>query len=245
MPLTSAQIVTLACQRAKASGMIAQAGQELNTILNELCRTYDIAEARKTFTFNFNISQSGGTNIGTGPYLLPVDYLRAQQGKSFYIYNGQPYFMIRCEEWEYDALIQQPGFQDFPRDFYVDTSVSPPFMKVWPPPSISVPVTHRYFSVMPDIATPETSAVIPWFPYQKYLITRLSGEMMQITDDDRANFFLTDDEKINAQGAGVLIRRYLAMKDDPEGRAKTVELDKRRFGASDWQRLPNTKLQGW
>lgn len=245
MPLTSAQIVTLACQRAKTSGMIVQAGQDLNAILDELCRTYDIAEARKTFQFNFNISQSGGTNIGTGPYLLPTDYLRTQNGKQFYIYNGQPYFMTRCEQWEYDALIQQPGFQDFPRNYYVDTSVNPPQEFVWPPPSISVPVTDRYYSKMPDIASPESSAVIPWFPYQKYLITRLAGEMMQIADDDRAAAFLTDDEKINSQGAGVLLRRYLNMKDDPEGRAKTVELDRRRFGQSTFQLLPNTKNIGW
>lgn len=272
--LTAQQIVTLANQIAKTPGFTVQAGQRLNDIQQELCMTYDIAQARKTFNFSFNISQTGAVNLGTGPYLLPTDYLRAQHGKAFYIYNGQPYFMTCIEQWEYDALIQQPGFMDFPRDFYVDTSTSllfPPFiagdfnqdfnndfsvgfspgggqaqMFVWPPPSIAVPVTLRYFAMMPDIPSPEVSPQIPWFPYQQYLITRLAGEMMALADDTRADGFLTDNEAKNSQGAGVLLRRYLTMKDDPEGRAKTVELDRRRFGnQSNWNRLPNTKSIGW
>lgn len=244
MSLTAAQIVTLACQAAKTTGMTSQAGQKLNVILDELCKTYDIAAAKKLFTFTFNTGPAG-TNSGTGPYNLPTDYLRTQNGKQFYLYNGQPYFMTRIEQWEYDALIQQPGFADFPRDFYVDMSASPPAEYVWPPPSIAVPVTVRYFSQMPDIATPETSSSVPWFTFTQYLITRLTGEMMGISDDTRAADFLTDKEEQNPQGAGVLLRRYLSMKDDPEGRAKTVELDRRRFGGTSWGRLPNTKTIGW
>jgi len=248
MSLTAAQIVTLANQAAKTPGFTSQAGQKLNAILQELCLTYDIAQARKLFTFNFNTGPAG-TNTGLGPYLLPTDYLRSQQGKQFYTYNGQPYFMVRCEQWEYDALTQQPGFADFPRNFYVETSpqigVGQAQEFVWPPPSISVPVSVRYFSLMPDITTPETSATVPWFPYTNYLVTRLTGEMMALADDDRAASFLTSSEQVNPQGAGVLLRRYLTLKDDPEGRAKTVELDRRRFGSSDWNKLPNTKNIGW
>jgi hypothetical protein len=228
--------------------MTSQAGQKLNTILQDLCMSYDLAQARKVTTFTFNTGPAGN-NSGTGPYLLPADYLRTQQGKQFYTYNGQPYSMIRCEQWEYDVLTQLPGFSDFPRDFYVETSPQPGVGQaqefVWPPPSIAVPVTVRYYSLMPDIATPETSSTIPWFPFQQYLITRLTGEMMAIADDDRAASFLTADDKINPQGAGVILRRYLNLKDDPEGRARTVELDRRRFGGSSWNRLPNTKTIGW
>lgn len=264
--LTAQQIVTLANQAAKTPGMTTQAGQKLNVILQELCMTYDIAQTRKTVNINFQVGV-------TGPYLLPPDYLRTQNGKQFYLYNGQPYFMTDIDQWEYDALIQQPGFMDFPRNFFVDTSTSlsfPPNVPggfstgfssgfqlgftpngnpaqefVWPPPSISVPVTIHYFSLMPDIASPEVSSLVPWFPYQQYLITRLSGEMMSLADDTRAADFLTDQESKNPQGAGVLLRRYLTMKDDPEGRAKTVELDRRRFGMSKWNALPNTKTIGW
>lgn len=245
MPLSSAQIVTLACQKAKTPGMIQQAGQQLNSILQELCQTYDLADARGTFNFTFNTSFVGGTNQGAGPYILPADYLRTQNGKQFYTYNFQPYKMQVVEQWEYDLLTQQPGFNDFPRNFYVDMSQNPPQEFVWPPPSIAVPNTIRYFRQMPDITSPESSPVVPWFRFQNYLITRLTGEMMQIADDERATAFLTDKEEINAQGAGVLLRRFLTLKDDPEGRAKTVEMDGRRFGGNRWNSLPNTKNIGW
>jgi hypothetical protein len=241
MSLTAAQIVTLANQAAHTPAFTSQAGQKLNAILQELCQTYDVAQARNIFTFSFTTGPTA-----TGPYNLPTDYLRTQNGKQFYLYNGQPYFMTRIELWEYDALIQQPGFMDFPRNFTVDTSTSPPQEFVWPPASISVPVTVRYFRQMPDIVTPETSNVVPWFPFTQYLITRLTGEMMALADDDRAADFLTDDGEKNPQGAGVLLRRFLNMKDDPEGRTKTVELDRRRFSTqAQWNRLPNTKSIGW
>lgn len=272
MPLTSQQIVTLANQAAKTSGFTTQAGQKLNLILQDLCMTYDIAQARATTTITFNTGPNG-TNSGSGPYLLPSDYLRTQNGKQFYLFNGQPYFMTSLDEWEYDALIQQPGFADFPRNFFVDTSTSlsfPPTVPgdfnqdfnpdfslgftpngnpaqefVWPPPSIVVPVTIHYYRMMPDIPSPQVASVVPWFPYQQYLLTRLTGEMMALADDTRAADFLTDREEQNPQGAGVLLRKYLTMKDDPEGRAKTVELDRRRFGQLKWNSLPNTKTIGW
>jgi hypothetical protein len=244
MPLSSAQIVTLAVQRAKTPGMLQQAGQTLNVILAELCQNYDLADARATFTFFFNLG-GNAQNTGQGPYILPSNYLRTQGGKQFYTYNFQPYKMQVVEQWEYDLLTQQPGFNDFPRDFYVDMSQSPPQEFVWPSPSISVPVTVRYFQQMADITSPEISGVVPWFRNQQYLLTRLTGEMMQIADDERAADFLTDDPQRNPQGAGVILRRFLNMKDDPEGRAKTVELDGRRFGGDAWSKLPNTKTIGW
>jgi hypothetical protein len=245
MPLSAAQIVTLAVQKAKAPGFTQQAGQALNTILSELCQTYDLDDARATFTFTFNVQTAPGQGLGSGPYALPVNYLRTQGGKQFYTYNFQQYKMTRVEQWEYDLLTQQPGFNDFPRNFYVDTSFAAPQEFVWPPPSISVPVTIRYFQQMPDIVSPEVSSAVPWFRFQNYLVTRLTGEVMQLTDDTRAAEFLTDDPQQNPQGAGVLLRRYLKMKDDPEGRAKVVELDRRRFGTAMWERLPNTKNIGW
>lgn len=250
MPLSSAQIVTLACQDAKTPGMVAQAGQKLNAILQELCQDYDLADARALGSFVFNVGQVGGTNLGTGPYALPADYLRTQNGFQFYSVNFQPYQMTPIELWEYQLLTQQPGFLDFPRNFTVDMSTAPPNGPapqefVWPPPSISVPVFFYYFRQMPDISQPETSNTVPWFRNQKYLITRLTGEMMQTADDERAAGFLTDKEEINPQGAGVLLRKFLTMHDDPEGRAKTVVLDRRRFGIARWDRLPSTKTIGW
>ena len=59
MALTAAQIVTLANQAAKTSGMTSQAGQKLNAILQDLCMTYDLAQARKLTTFTFNTGPAG------------------------------------------------------------------------------------------------------------------------------------------------------------------------------------------
>ena len=147
------------------------------------------------------------------------------------MYNGIPYFMVPIDISEYDALVQQAGFSDFPRDFTTDMAASPPTMLVWPPSSIVVPVTVRYYAQMPDIVTPETSTDIPWFPNDNYLITRLAGEMMQLTGDDRAEKFLGDSDDATPLGAGVLLRRYLKLKDDPEGKTETVKLDRRLFGS--------------
>jgi hypothetical protein len=217
--------------------MISQAGQFLNNILQELCQDYDLEVARKTNT-------SIIFNAASGPYPLPSDYLRARKGMVFYVFNGIPYFMVPIDLSEYDALVQQAGFNDFPRDFTTDMAASPPTMFFWPPPSIVVPVTVRYYAQMPDITTPETSPTIPWFPNTNYLVTRLAGEMMRIANDDRAESFLSDDADRHPQGAGVLLRKYLKMKDDPEGKTETVKLDRRLFGTN-FNRLPNTKIVGW
>lgn len=237
MPLQSQQIITLACQIAKTPGMISQAGQKLNAILQDLCENQDIELARKTTTFPFTTS--------SGPYTLPDDYLRARKGMVFYTYNGVPYFPVPIDLSEYDALVQQAGFNDFPRDFTTDMAQTPPTMLFWPPPSIpGIVATVRYYSQMPEIATPETSKDVPWFPNSNYLITRLAGEMMQLAGDDRAEAFLSDDDRMHPLGAGVLLRKYLQMKDDPEGKTNTVKLDRRLFGTN-FNRLPNTKIVGW
>lgn len=213
------------------------AGQKLNGILQDLCQNYDLEVARGTTSIVF-------TSL-SGPYALPSDYLRSRKGMVFYLFQGVPYSMVSIDLDEYDLLVQQQGFADFPRDFATDMAASPPNMYFWPPPSISgVAATVRYYKQMPDIATPETSSVVPWFPNQNYLITRLAGEMMQVAGDDRVEAYLSEDEERHPQGAGVLLRRYLKMKDDPEGRTNRVQLDRRLFGTA-FSRLKNTKLVGW
>jgi hypothetical protein len=119
-----------------------------------------------------------------------------------------------------------------------------PVMLFWQLPSGAFPATLRYYSQMPDITTPETSSVVPWFPNQTYLRRRLAGELMGLTDDERQNQFLSDNEDQFPQGAGVMLRKYLMMKDDKTDRVKTVTLDRRRFGTS-FDRLKNTKTIGW
>jgi hypothetical protein len=245
MPLQAQQIVSLALQIAKAPGYTAQAGQLLNAILSELCNDHDLVLTRKNFTFNFNTSATGlGYAAGCGPNPLPADYLRAPRGGHFYNIQGTIYKMVNIEQAEFDAFVQSPGQNSYPERFYVDMSVSPPNLYVWYPASGAYPATVRYYSLMPDIPTPETSTTVPWFPHQNYLIRRLAGEVMALTDDDRATGYLSYDEEQYPQGAGVLLRKYLIMQDDPDGRVKTVALDQRRFGTS-YSKLPNTKTVGW
>ena len=116
-------------------------------------------------------------------------------------------------------------------------------MYVYWPAGGAYPATVRYFSQMPDIATPETSTTVPWFPNTNYLIRRVAGEVMLLTDDDRASQFLGDNDEATPQGAGTLLRKYLTLQDDPEGRVKRVQYDRRFFKGPSI--LKNTKIVGW
>lgn len=241
MPLSAAQICTRAAQIARVPGFLTQAGDSLNVVLQELCQDYDFALARKTYTFNFNTSQLN--SLGQAYQDFPADFLRAIRNECFYFISGVPYPMIPLDLSEFDMLVQQSGVSNFPIFFYVSMADSPPRAFFWMPPSGAYLVTVKYFSQMPDIATPSTSSTIPWFPNQNYLITRVAGELMKDSDDERAAQYLGDSDN-NPGGAGTILRKYLQMKDNKGDRAQTVELDRRRFGRS-FDRLRNTKQIGW
>src|SRR5215471_1525260 len=53
MALTAAQTITLALEAAHSPGKAQQATFLYNSILTELCQTYDFAEARGQYFFNF------------------------------------------------------------------------------------------------------------------------------------------------------------------------------------------------
>lgn len=252
MPLSAAQLCSLAATDAHAPGAVTQAGEMLNMVLSDLCQTYDFALARKTFYFNFNPglkAQVGNSIFGSGPYPLPADFLRCADDKSvFWTLQGVPYFLVPIDLSEFDGTVQQAGLQSFPYWFCTDLSLgdeaanadTTPMAYVYPPPSGAYPVTVRYFAQMPDIVTPESSAVVPWFPNQAYLRTRVAGEMMKLVDDDRWQEFLGE----GPAGAQGILNRYLKLKDDSSNRAKTVQLDRRRFGPR-FSNLPVTKTVGW
>lgn len=244
MALSTAQIISLACQAAKVPGWIAQAGQILNEILEEVCGTYDIDQARGLDQFNFNpglISNINNNVVpGGGPYPLPADYLRADPNDVFWTLLGVPYFMINIDLNQFDATVQQSGLQSYPYWYATDLSQSPPVMYVYPPPSGAYPVTVRYRRLMADIATPETNDNPAWFPWSSYLRRRLTGELCVQTGDSRAESFLGD----GPHGAQGILRRYLNMANDKAGRANMVKLDRRLFGG-DFSKLKNTKSVGW
>ena len=250
MPLQAKQLVALACQDARAPNYTSQAGQYLNMILSDLCQEYDFDLAKRTYFFNFNpgaVALVGNALYGSGPYPMPADYLRAAGDKAvFYTISGIVYFMIPRDLNVFDEQVQQGGNANFPSLY--STNVSPldaaaiqggttPEMYVYPPPSGTFPVTVRYYCQMPDIAAPETSALIPWFPNQRFLRKRLAAMVMGLAGDDREMAWTAESDKI--------LEGYLIMKDDSENRVKTVQLDRSRFGKGGYSRLKNTKRTGW
>lgn len=240
--LTAAQICDLARQTAKCPGYITQSGQLLNVILEELAQDYDFDTIKATHSFVFN----GPTGTGSGPYTLPANWYRGIDKDIFFTINGVPYPMVNITLTEYDNLVIQPGFQSYPTSYATDMSQSPPVMYVWPPASGGYAVTARYFKRPATITTPESSDEIPWFPSTQYLLRRLAGELMAITNDDRMIAFLgSEDEAQDTKGsAASILRRYLKMKDDMGGKVNKVTLDRRNFGRN-FSRLPNTKTIGW
>jgi hypothetical protein len=242
LALTAQQIVSLATAAAKAPGFHQRAGMLLNSILSDLCQTYDLDIARGVVTFN--LALDNGTGNGSGPYPLPADYLRCDPRDVFYTILGVKYVMIPYDLAEFDALVQQAGIASYPDCYATDLSLqnsAVPVLYVWPPASGAYPVTVRYRRQMPDIDTPETSAVVPWFPNTSYLITRLTGELMRITDDERYQSFLGT----GSEGAQGILDRFLKLTNDKSDRAITVSLDRRRFGTNNFNRLPNTKEVGF
>lgn len=249
MALTASQIVELACQIAKAKGMRSQAGQFLNSYLRSLAQFQDFDLARGDYSFNFNpslITTSAYPNNqpGSGPYPLPADFLRIYGEQWFLL--GVPYPMIPCDLKEFDLMVQTAGLQSYPYIFATDMSKTPPNLLVWPPSSGSFPVLIRYYKQPADIATPEDSNEIPWFPNSDILIQHVAGSMMKVTGDSRWSDFVGDPDprKDSIGSACALLRAYLKLKDDSTDRSKRVHLDRRRFGMR-FSQLPNTKIVGW
>lgn len=240
--LTAAQICSLAREAAKCPGYTVQSGQLLNVVLEDLAQNYDFDTIKGTFTFNFN----SGTGTGSGPYTLPADWYRGIDEDIFYLIDGVPYPMINISLAEYDNLVQQSGLASYPTSYATDMSQSPPVMYVWPPAAGAYAMKARYFKQPVSITSPEGSALVPWFPNTQYLIRRLAGELMGITNDDRMGTWLgSEDPKLDSVGSACsILRRYLKMKDDMGGKVKTVSLDRRHFGRG-FSRLPNTKTIGW
>lgn len=241
MPLSSAQLVAQACQQAMVPGFTSQGGKLLNVILSDLCQDYNFDAARKTLQFNMPTAVDA---LGRSTMALPADYLRACFNECFYYINGVPYPLIPQDLDEMDMMVVTAGLSNFPVTFSTDMSTTPPTMYFWMPPSGAYVSLLRYQSQMADIVTPETSAAVPWFPNQNYLLTRLTGELCKIADDERHEALLGNDEERTPGGAGVILKRYLKLHGDNMNRAKTVKLDRRRFGSS-FDRLKNTKQVGW
>src|SRR6516165_2329064 len=115
MALNAQTICTLARQIAKCPNYTTQSGEQLNLILQDLCQTYNLEINRATATVQLSTGSSVGTvGLGSGPYLLPADYLRLAKDEAWYMVFGVPYVMVNVELSEFDALVQQAGISNYP-----------------------------------------------------------------------------------------------------------------------------------
>lgn len=207
--LTAAQIVTQACQISKCPNFLSQAGTALNYILAELATNYNFDIIRKTTTISVNGGSSG--------YALPADYFRARE--VFYTVNGVPFYLNQIPLEEYDSLIQNTGGASYPYSYATDPNSAMIFF--YPNPTISASITLRYMSLPADITLPQTSSVVPWFPYSRYLVHATATELMKITDDTRfAEFWQVGEE---------MLKSYMKMDNDDQNYAQQVKLDRRMF----------------
>jgi hypothetical protein len=240
--MTASQIITQAMQIARVpanSGYSVQAGLLLNQILTSLTQEYDLAVALGSGSVTVTPSGPSEAVPSTGPYSLPSDFLRMASRDVRYLINQIPYVLTQVTLAQFDAFINQIGVSSYPRYYATDVSSSPPSFFVYPPPILQFDVLFHYYHAMPEIVQPETSAVVPWFPNQNYLLARLAGELMRITGDPRADSFLGD----GPSGAIGILRRWLNLQGDKEDTAKVALLDPRWFGRGS-RGLPPSRITG-
>lgn len=235
MPYSAQQLVTDACDACDCPGRLSLAGRYLNMILANLAQTYDLDTVRQITTLNISAQPTIPY-----PWPLPINYLRAYD--VFYLVNGEPFYLSQMELSSFDKLFTGQGIDNYPEHYATDMGVSPggavataPNMYFYPPPAIVLAVTVRYRPQTSDITTPETSAVVPWFPNQLTLFKMLCAELTEHLDDERAPQF--------NQKANSLMQKYLIMSDDKEGFAQTVKLDPNTFRSRG--SLPPSKKLGF
>lgn len=119
--LTAARIIQIANQNAHTPGYTDQGLINLNGVLSGLCQHHALSLARGNYQFNFNPALS--TMFGSGPYVLPLDYLRTSDtsgatGASrsvWFLYptpalpSGQPVYMTPIDLAEFDGYPQFPS----------------------------------------------------------------------------------------------------------------------------------------
>jgi hypothetical protein len=223
MALTATQIVATACSVAKCPGFTSQGGLYLNLVLKDLWLHRDLKVNRKTQSINVQANSNG-------PFSLETDYLRTYD--LFYLQNNLPYFLQPATMEMYDMQFKDPSISNYPYMYMTDLSAAALVasgangqLYVYPQSSALLSLTHRYMQSRDDITTPETSSVVPWFTDQDYLIKATAYRLMEITDDERRDKFITDCE--------AMLRIHLIMAaDDEQQIVKSVRLDPWRFNSN-------------
>src|SRR5580765_1690055 len=229
MALTASQIVTYALQIAKCPGFTQQGGQSLNLVLQDLVLHRDLKINRVTNTITVQANNNG-------PFNLEADYLRTYD--LFFSQNNLPYFLHPISMEEYDQEFKDPSIANYPYEFATDLSPQATgglgLLFIYPQSSGIIQLTHRYMLQRADIASPETSSMVPWFPDTDYLIHATAYRMMRITDDARHDSFVAEADK--------MLRIHLIMEGDEQSVVKSVRLAPRRFHTN--RTLKPTKVTG-
>jgi hypothetical protein len=229
--LTSQQIVQRACAIAKCPGFLSQGGIYLNMALEDLWLHRDLKINRVTESIPVQANNFG-------PFTLPLNYLRTYD--LFFQQNNLPYFLNPISTEQYDQEFKDPSIANYPYEFMtilVDETTaiansSAGQLFIYPQSSGAITLTHRYMVKQPDIATPESSTVIPWFPDQDYLIKATAARLMDETDDTRKESFVAQCQN--------MLRVHLIMEGDEQQVVKSVRLDPRRFHSN--RSLKPTKI---
>lgn len=179
------------------------------------------------------ITLQAGSN---GPFALPVDYYRPYD--FFYTVNNFPYKLNPLSQEQYDLLFKDPSIANYPQWFATDLTAQQTqgagSVYIYPQTTSILSATLRYFINMPDIATPESSATVPWFQDQDYLIRATAHRLMDDTDDARHDAFVKQCED--------MLRIHLIIGEGDEQQVvKEIKLDPKRFNLS--RRLRPTKVQ--
>lgn len=128
---TASQLVAQACEDAHVPGFTAQGQSKLQSILDTICYTRDYSAARGVFYFTLNptlLSNFGGFPNFSGPYQLPLDYLRTSgstgsegvQWSFFYVVSGVPYQLVPWDLGKMDMQVQFPTSQTYPWAYATD-----------------------------------------------------------------------------------------------------------------------------
>lgn len=216
MALTYAEIVDLSLQEAKVPGFTNQAGLHLNMILDDLALNYNM-DIRHNDTYTIT---TGGLPAG-GPYPLPADYLRHVVDEVRFVDNGTPFNLYQKPYSVYKEYITGPGIGAYPEFFAIDINDQGSNAFFWPPPDGAYVIEFPYYQRHEYETDPANSTNIPWFPMSSYLIKELTARLTSGNDDNRS-------EKLSYEATQQLTR-YLKMKDDKEGYAQRIGLDRNNF----------------
>lgn len=211
-------------------------GQFLNLVLQDLVQHRDLKVNRVTTLITVAAA-------AYGPFALEADYLSTYD--LFYqipssggaTASSITQFLVPVTMEQFDAEFKSPSISNYPYEFATDLSTdaqvwtggttgvgsltSAGQMFIYPQSSGQLILTHRYMKSQPDILTPETSNVTPWFEYDEYLIYAVASHIAGITGDDRQQQWRANCEQ--------MLLPHMITQGDEQQAVQQVRLDPRHF----------------